>query len=73
LFFLVMNASTGQTVNMLSTPARFQAASFNPATSQTYMTSEAQNQKVGYLLIVPGVLNESYVNVNLLQLGFCLP
>jgi len=73
LFFLVMNASTGQTVNMLSTPARFQAASFNPATSQTYMTSEAQNQKVGYLLIVSGVLNESYVNISLLQLGICLP
>ena len=58
LFFLVISASTGQTVNMLSTPAWFQAATFNSATSQTYITSEAQNQKVGYLLIVPGVLNE---------------
>jgi DNA-binding beta-propeller fold protein YncE len=73
LFFLIMNATTGQTVNMLSTPAWFQAATFNPATSQAYMTSEGQNQKVGYLLIVPGVLNESYVNISLLQLGICLP
>ena len=73
LFFLVISASTGQTVNMLSTPAWFQAATFNPATSQAYMTSEGQNQKVGYLLIVPGVLNESYVNISLLQLGICLP
>ncbi len=73
LFFLFISASTGHIVNMLSTPAWFQAAAFNSVTSQAYMTSEAQNQKVGYLLIVPGVLNESYVNVNLLQLGICVP
>jgi DNA-binding beta-propeller fold protein YncE len=73
LFFLVISASTGQTVNMLSTSAWFQAAAFNSVTSQVYMTSEAQNQKVGYLLIVPGVFNETFVNISLLQLGICVP
>jgi DNA-binding beta-propeller fold protein YncE len=72
-FFLVINASTGRTVNMLSTPGWLQYAAFNPAASQVYATSEAQSQKVGYLLTVPGALNESYVNINLLQLGTCVP
>jgi hypothetical protein len=72
-FFLVINASTGRTVNMLSTPGGFQYAVFNSNASQVYVDSEAQNENAGYLLMIPGVLNESYANSSLLQLGTCLP
>jgi hypothetical protein len=72
-FFLVIDASSGQIMNMLFTPEAITYSAFNPSTLQAYATTEAQHENVGYLLILPGMLNESYVNASLLQLGICLP
>lgn len=52
-FFIAISGSTGKIVKMLSTPEGIQYVAFNPNTLQTYVTMEAQNEKVGYLLIIP--------------------
>jgi len=72
-FLLLINGSTGKVVNMLSTVGNGQFAAFNPATDQAYVTMEAPRGGTGYLLILPGTLNESFVNSSLLQRGICVP
>jgi YVTN family beta-propeller protein len=52
--FITIDGWTGKIVNMLSTPEGIQYVAFNPNTLQTYMTMEAQNERAGYFLIIPG-------------------
>lgn len=71
-FLLTVDGSTGKVVNMLNTTEGIQYAAFNSRTLQTYVTMEAQNENVGYLLVVPG-LNEGHVNSSASQGGGCFP
>jgi len=72
-FLLFIDASTGKIVNMINATAGAQSVAFNPSTGAIYLTLEAPDEKVGYLVSLPSAQSQSYADASLLPQGICLP
>lgn len=70
---LSIDGSSGAIDNMVNASGGIQSVAFNPNDGRIYVTMEAQNENVGYLLVLPGTMSQSYVDNSLLPTGMCYP
>lgn len=74
LFFLYLNGETGSIISMVNETMGAQDVAFNPATDQPLVTlGDASHQTFGYLVFLPEVPSQFYVEASYLQRGVCLP
>jgi YVTN family beta-propeller protein len=74
LFFLYLNGETGSIISMANETMGAQDVAFNPATDQPLVTlGDASHQVFGYLVFLPEVPSQFYVDASYLQKGICLP
>jgi YVTN family beta-propeller protein len=74
LFFLYLNGETGSIISMANETMGAQDIAFNPATDQPLITlGGASHQIFGYLVFLPEVPSQFYVDASYLQRGICLP
>lgn len=72
-YLLLIDGSTGRIVDMVNATGGIQSVAFDPGTNGAYVDMEAQGQGAGYLLALPAVPGQTYVNTGLLPQGVCVP